>query len=162
MKRVCSRRQVEGPAVEGDHAGKLGNALGNVCHHRPLFAERAHEVLLDDEPLTLKEAQPDEEGIGTGAAGQPGGLSVQEHCAVWLKGGQRRIGGQERQAGRAHLGEGPQHLATVLAARQPDVAGAEEAPLCRGHLLAGDGRVEGQRRAARRRGRSLTARPRCA
>ena len=50
------QRQVERPAVEGDDAGKFGDALGHVCHHRSLFAERAHEVLLDDEPLTLEEA----------------------------------------------------------------------------------------------------------
>src|SRR5689334_3067644 len=71
-------RDVELLAVEGDDGVEAFEVALDRADERFLLMEVAHEVLADDERLTVDEADGDEEGRGAGAAREACGFGVDE------------------------------------------------------------------------------------
>ena len=76
------QRQVEAAAVERDDGARTGQQRLERRQQRRLVVEVTHEVLQHDQASVLHPRDADQERVGPGAAGEPGGLGVEEEEAV--------------------------------------------------------------------------------
>jgi hypothetical protein len=75
---VLQDGDVKPPAVEGHQEAESGEKFGQEVDYRRFVTGVAQERLQDDEAVLFKKAQADQEGHRPRAAGETGGLCIQE------------------------------------------------------------------------------------
>src|SRR5690348_4653510 len=78
-------RQVKAAAVERHQTTRPLEQGGQRGQQRRLFVEIAHEMLDDDEAIAIEPPRPNQKRIRARAAGEAGGLRVEEEQALRLQ-----------------------------------------------------------------------------
>ncbi len=81
---IFQERPIEGFAVESDEDRTFGDASGKLLEERIFLVEIAKEELFDLEAAGVPPGEADEECVSAGAAGEAGGLGVQEEPFVGI------------------------------------------------------------------------------
>ena len=96
------QRHVEAAAVEGEELGAVAHPFFHQVQLGPLVLEAGRQELAHGDTVAVDARAADQECLGAGAAGQPGGLEVDDAQAVEVL--EQRTG---RRGDPARAGPGP-------------------------------------------------------
>ena len=118
------QRLVVGFAVIGDEHVEVRQVLGEAMEQRGFFAVIAHEELAQAEAGGIDRAHADQERVGAGAAGEAGGLGIEEGPAGGMRASDG-AGGERVQQVLGQVGEIGDVDAAVAAMALPELLGLE-------------------------------------